>query len=196
MVICYLYLPNLEASLKNIQRQESLIESYKSHLDISQKRLAQLERECARLQSESNEQSHKLLQSESSCQELRTRLMRQQRQTLQFKAALEKCLDASVPGDEAQNNVNQDSSDGAVTSTGSDGTWVSAPTGNGRMENSKKSSAYTQKLRSILKNAQPIKPWSADTPFFGGDEEEPDWNFDVDQYIAKHVEESSTGLFD
>ena len=168
----------LEASLKNIQRQESLIESYKSHLDISQKRLAQLERECTRLQSESNEQSHKLLQSENTCQELRTRLMRQQRQTLQFKAALEKCLDVSVPGDDARNknNVNQNSSDDAVTSTRSDGTWVSTPKDDERMETStkSKSSAYTQKLRSILKNAQPIKPWSADEEFFCGDEEEYD----------------------
>ncbi|MEI2578140.1 hypothetical protein [Scytonema sp. PRP1] len=88
----------LETAVQTVQRQESLIENYKAQLEISQQRLAQLERECTLMTSTCNEQSHQLLQSENSCRELRTRLMRQQRQTLQFKAALEKCLETPVPG--------------------------------------------------------------------------------------------------
>lgn len=77
----------LETALSTVQSQEILIENYKAQLEISQQRLAQLERECALVQTKYNEQSQQLLQSENSCRELRARLMRQQRQTLQFKAA-------------------------------------------------------------------------------------------------------------
>ncbi len=93
----------LETSVQTVQRQESLIETYKAQLQISQQRLAKLERECALLQTNYNEQSHQASQSENTCRELRSRLMRQQRQTLQFKAALEKCLE--TPG---QNDSSED----------------------------------------------------------------------------------------
>ncbi|MBI1240310.1 hypothetical protein [Umezakia ovalisporum] len=86
----------LEASVQTIKRQENFIETYKAQLQISQQRLAHLERECALLQANYNEQSQLASQSENTCRELRSRLMRQQRQTLQFKAALEKCLE--TPG--------------------------------------------------------------------------------------------------
>ena len=128
----------LETGTQTIQRQESLIESYKVHLESSQQRLAQLERECTEVHSKYREQSYQLLQSENACRELRTRLMRQQRQTLQFKAALSKCLDTPVPG-EIEDNETGESID---TST-------------------RQSSISTSKLRSFLTNAQPIRPWSA-----------------------------------
>ena len=88
----------LESSAQNLQRQESLAESYRGQLEFNQQRLAQLERECALIQGKYSEQTRLLSQSENACRELRTRLKRQQRQTLQFKAALEKSLETSVPG--------------------------------------------------------------------------------------------------
>ncbi|MEO0686694.1 MAG: hypothetical protein AAFY76_17050, partial [Cyanobacteria bacterium J06649_11] len=86
----------LENSVQNVQRQESLAESYRGQLELNQQRLAQLERECALVQHKYSEQTRLLSQSENACRELRTRLKRQQRQTLQFKAALEKSLETSV----------------------------------------------------------------------------------------------------
>lgn len=130
----------LEIAAQNVQRQELCIETYKAQLQISQQRLAQLERECSLLQSNYSEQSQQLLQSENSCRELRTRLMRQQRQTLQFKAALEKCLETPVPGD--------DSLDDAATP---------------KREKNTKQSRFAKKARSLFPNAQPIKPWSAES---------------------------------
>ncbi|WP_414529404.1 hypothetical protein [Nodularia chucula] len=96
----------LEASVQTVQRQENFIETYKTQLQISQQRLAQLERECALVQTNYNEQCQQALQSENTCRELRSRLMRQQRQTLQFKAALEKCLDRPAPDDSLEDTVN------------------------------------------------------------------------------------------
>jgi hypothetical protein len=129
----------LETGVQNIQRQEICIETYKAQLQISQQRLAQLERECSLLQTNYSEQSQQVLQSENSCRELRTRLMRQQRQTLQFKAALEKCLDTPVPGD--------DSLEDSTTP---------------KREKNTKQSRFAKKARSLFPNAQPIKPWSAE----------------------------------
>ncbi|WP_414588811.1 hypothetical protein [Scytonema sp. PCC 10023] len=128
----------LETAVQTVQRQESLISNYKAQLEISQQRLAQLERECALMKSSCNEQSHQLLQSENSCRELRTRLMRQQRQTLQFKAALEKCLETPVPSYDSldHNDIN---------------------------------SSQTRPSRHssfLFSQAQPIRPWSAESEFF------------------------------
>ncbi|MGB3637058.1 MAG: hypothetical protein WBA39_05635 [Rivularia sp. (in: cyanobacteria)] len=88
----------LENSVQNAQRQETVAESYKGKLELNQQRLAQLERECGSIQHKYSEQTRLLSQSENACRELRTRLKRQQRQTLQFKAALEKSLETSIPG--------------------------------------------------------------------------------------------------
>ncbi|WP_427160327.1 hypothetical protein ACQFX9_01100 [Aliinostoc sp. HNIBRCY26] len=129
----------LETTAQTAQRQEILIESYKAQLQISQQRIAQLERECTLLQTNYSEQSQQVLQSENACRELRTRLMRQQRQTLQFKAALEKCLETSIPS--------YDSSD-----TATDKPPSSVP----------HKSRFAKKARSLFPNAQPIKPWSAE----------------------------------
>ncbi|HYW19153.1 MAG TPA: hypothetical protein VE956_07500 [Nodularia sp. (in: cyanobacteria)] len=96
----------LETALQTVQRQENFIETYKAQLQISQQRLAQLERECALLQTNYNEQSQQASQSENTCRELRSRLMRQQRQTLQFKAALEKCLETPGPNDCSDDTAN------------------------------------------------------------------------------------------
>ncbi|OUL29815.1 hypothetical protein [Nostoc sp. 106C] len=129
----------LETAVQNVQRQEIFIETYKAQLQISQQRLAQLERECSLLQTNYGEQSQQLLQSETSCRELRTRLMRQQRQTLQFKAALEKCLETPVCGDDSLEDT------------------ASHP----RDKNTRQS-RFSKKARSLFPNAQPIKPWSAE----------------------------------
>ncbi|BBD67671.1 hypothetical protein NIES4072_50310 [Nostoc commune NIES-4072] len=129
----------LETAVQTVQRQEILTESYKAQLQISQQRLAQLERECTLLHTNSSEQSQQLLQSETVCRELRTRLMRQQRQTLQFKAALEKCLDTSVPNYDSLEDTAKHPKD--ITS------------GQGR---------FSRKARSLFPNAQPIQPWSAE----------------------------------
>jgi myosin heavy subunit len=96
----------LEKAVQTVQRQENFIETYKSELQITQQRLAQLERECALLQTNYNEQCQQALQSENTCRELRSRLMRQQRQTLQFKAALEKCLDTPVSDESSEETTN------------------------------------------------------------------------------------------
>ncbi|UKP00920.1 hypothetical protein [Nostoc sp. UHCC 0870] len=129
----------LETTSQTAQRQEILNDSYKAQLQISQQRIAQLERECALLQTDYSEQSQQVLQSENSCRELRTRLMRQQRQTLQFKAALEKCLETSIPSYDAPDTATEKPQN-PVTHK----------------------SRFTKKARSLFPNAQPIKPWSAE----------------------------------
>ncbi|BAT52561.1 unknown protein [Nostoc sp. NIES-3756] len=130
----------LETAVQTTQRQEILIDSYKAQLQISQQRIAQLERECSLLQTNYSEQSQQVIQSENACRELRTRLMRQQRQTLQFKAALEKCLDTSIP--------NYESTDG-----GANNTQNTVP----------HKTRFARKARSLFPNAEPIKPWSAES---------------------------------
>ncbi len=129
----------LETAVQTVQRQEIFTDTYKAQLQISQQRLAQLERECTLLHTNNNEQSQQLLQSENVCRELRTRLMRQQRQTLQFKAALEKCLDTSVPSYDSLEDTAKHPKD--ITSS------------QGR---------FSRKARSLFPNAQPIQPWSAE----------------------------------
>ena len=131
----------LEIYLQTVQRQEVCIESYKSLMEISQQRLARLERECSLLQSNYGEQSQQLLQSENTCRELRARLMRQQRQTLQFKSALEKCLDTPIPGD---------------------GIYVEND-GHHPYNIIHKQTRFSRKARSLFPNAQPIQPWSGVT---------------------------------
>ncbi len=131
---------DLDTAVQSAERQENLAESYKAHLELSQQRLAQLERECAVVQANYDEQGHRLLQSENSCRELRTRLMRQQRQTLQFKAALEKCLDAPVPTTDFLENT-----DGGVS------------------EGSDRNPTCSQVASALFSHTQPIQPWSADT---------------------------------
>lgn len=129
----------LETALQTVQTQETAIENYKAQLEITQQRLALLERECTLIQTKYNEQSHQLLQSENSCRELRTRLMRQQRQTLQFKAALEKCLETPpVPSYDSINN-HADAKD----------------VGNRQVRN-------YRRTHSLVPNQQPIQPWSAE----------------------------------
>ncbi|MEH2159932.1 MAG: hypothetical protein V7K38_02555 [Nostoc sp.] len=130
----------LETAVQTVQRQEIFTDSYKAQLQISQQRLAQLERECTLLHTNNNEKSEQLLQSETVCRELRTRLMRQQRQTLQFKAALEKCLDTSVPSYDSLEDTAKHPKD--ITG------------GQGR---------FSRKARSLFPNAQPIQPWSAES---------------------------------
>ncbi|MTJ52988.1 hypothetical protein FJR38_10185 [Anabaena sp. UHCC 0253] len=129
----------LEASTQTVQQQEISIETYKAHLQISQQRLAHLERECSLLQTNYTEESQQLLHSENTCRELRTRLMRQQRQTLQFKAALEKCLDTPIPNHEnLEDHIHHP--DDVIH----------------------KHTRFSRKARSLFPNAQPIRPWSVE----------------------------------
>ncbi|MBE9033961.1 hypothetical protein [aff. Roholtiella sp. LEGE 12411] len=130
----------LETAVQTVQHQEIFIETYKAQLQISQQRLAQLERECALLQTNYSEQSQQLLQAENTGRELRTRLMRQQRQTLQFKAALEKCLETPIPSYDSLDDAAKHPKD--ITS------------GQGR---------FSRKARSLFPDVQPIKPWSAES---------------------------------
>jgi hypothetical protein len=130
----------LEAALQTVQHQETFLENHKSQLQISQQRLAQLERECSLLQGNYSEQSQQLLQSENTCRELRSRLMRQQRQTLQFKVALEKCLDTPIPNYDTLEETSHPSQDINCGQT-----------------------RFSRKARSLFPNAQPIKPWSAES---------------------------------
>ncbi|MCX7595486.1 MAG: hypothetical protein N2235_17360 [Fischerella sp.] len=132
----------LETALSTVQTQETVIENYKSQLEINQQRLALLERECALIQTKYNEQSYQLLQLENACRELRTRLMRQQRQTLQFKAALEKCLETPVPSYDSQDNAANSNDTGS------------------RPQRS------FSRTSSVFPNRQPIRPWCLEQESF------------------------------
>jgi predicted nuclease with TOPRIM domain len=131
----------LEVYVQTVQRQELCIEGYKSLMEISQQRLARLERECSLLQSNYSQESQQLLQWENTCRELQTRLMRQQRQTLQFKSALEKCLDTPIPspGNYVEDHIHHP------------------------YNVIHKQTRFSRKARSLFPNAQPIQPWSGVT---------------------------------
>jgi len=129
----------LEISVQTVQQQEICIENYKANLQISQQRLAHLERECSLLQTNYSEESQQLLHSENTCRELRTRLMRQQRQTMQFKSALEKCLDTPIPSHENLEDHIHHPHDVIHKQT-----------------------RFSRKARSLFPNAQPIRPWNGE----------------------------------
>ncbi|QSV65646.1 MAG: hypothetical protein HEQ12_00760 [Aphanizomenon flos-aquae DEX188] len=134
--ICSLY-QQLESAVQTVQQQELCIENYKAKLQVSQERLAHLERECSVLQTNYSRDSQQLLHSENTCRELRARLMRQQRQTMQFKSALEKCLDSTIPSHE---NLED---------------HIHHP-----YNVIHKQTRFSRKARSFFPNAQPIRPWS------------------------------------
>ncbi|MDD1416502.1 hypothetical protein MEN41_18355 [Dolichospermum sp. ST_con] len=129
----------LETSVKTVQEQEICIENYKANLQISQQRLAHLERECSLLQTNYSQESQQLLHSENTCRELRARLMRQQRQTMQFKSALEKCLDTPIPSHENLEDHIHHPHDVIHKQT-----------------------RFSRKARSLFPNAQPIRPWTGE----------------------------------
>lgn len=83
----------LEIANHVIRQQQVLVETLTQQWEVTQTRLAQMERDCALTQQRYNEQFHELVQAQNSGRELRSRLHRQQRQTLQFKVALERCLE-------------------------------------------------------------------------------------------------------
>ena len=129
----------LETSVQTVQEQEICIENYKANLQISQQRLAHLERECSLLQTNYSQESQQLLHSENTCRELRARLMRQQRQTMQFKSALEKCLDTPIPSHENLEDHIHHPHDVIHKQT-----------------------RFARKARSLFPNAQPIRPWTGE----------------------------------
>jgi hypothetical protein len=133
----------LETSVKTVQEQEICIENYKANLQISQQRLAHLERECSLLQTNYSQESQQLLHSENTCRELRARLMRQQRQTMQFKSALEKCLDTPIPSHENLEDHIHHPHDVIHKQT-----------------------RFSRKARSLFPNAQPIRPWTGEGDSF------------------------------
>jgi myosin heavy subunit len=130
----------LEIAVQTVQQQEICIENYKANLQISQQRLAHLERECSLLQTNYSQESQQLLHSENTCRELRARLMRQQRQTMQFKSALEKCLDTPIPSHENLEDHIHHPHDVIHKQT-----------------------RFSRKARSLFPNAQPIRPWTGET---------------------------------
>ncbi|MCU0570906.1 MAG: hypothetical protein MUF49_30605 [Oculatellaceae cyanobacterium Prado106] len=95
----------LEFAHQTNQRQQILVETLTDQLEISQERVAQLERETALLQQRYTEQTQLLHQAEGNGRDLQSRLYRQQRYTLQFKAALEKCLEVPAPQYDATPDV-------------------------------------------------------------------------------------------
>jgi len=97
---------NLEAAQQAAQRHRILAETLSNQLETSQDRITQMERECGLTQKRFAEQTQRLVEMENECRDLKTRLSRQQRYTLQFKAALEKCLDVSVPNPGAPDGSN------------------------------------------------------------------------------------------
>lgn len=153
----------LETALQTVQSQEMFVDTHKAQLQLSQQRIAQLERECTLLQTNYSEQSQQLLHSDNTCRELRTRLIRQQRQTLQFKSALEKCLDTPVPN----YDILEDTAHHPYDVTG----------GHTR---------FSRKARSLFPNAQPIKPWSAEVDSLH------DTSSDLRQPVDNFSMESST----
>lgn len=89
-------LTELEQASAALERKTILAETLDAQLKNTQERVQQLEEECAALHKAKAERTHQLQAAEDACADLRSRLQRQQRYTLQFKAALEKCLDASA----------------------------------------------------------------------------------------------------
>lgn len=86
----------LEIANQVIRQQQVLVETLTQQWEVTQTRLAQMERDTALTQQRYNEQFHELVQFQNSNRELRSRLHRQQRQTLQFKVALERCLENKI----------------------------------------------------------------------------------------------------
>jgi hypothetical protein len=89
-------LGELDVANDGLRRTTMHNEALQAELDVSQQRVAQLERECTLLQQRFNEKGVALQQAETTCRDLKSRLNRQQRYTLQFKAALEKCLNMTA----------------------------------------------------------------------------------------------------
>lgn len=85
------------ATSQQLQKQRILVDTLTLQLHQSQERASQLEKEYVLTQKRFAEQTQRLVQVENECRSLKTRLSRQQRYTLQFKAALERCLEVSVP---------------------------------------------------------------------------------------------------
>ena len=95
----------LEIANQVIRQQQVLVETLTQQWDVTQNRLAQMERDTALTQQRYNEQFHELVQSQNSNRELRSRLHRQQRQTLQFKVALERCLNNQIQFETGKQNL-------------------------------------------------------------------------------------------
>ncbi|NJO49030.1 MAG: hypothetical protein HC840_05620 [Leptolyngbyaceae cyanobacterium RM2_2_4] len=132
---------DLEFAQQTNHRQQILLETLTEQLEVSQERVAQLERECALTQQRYSEQTHQLTLSEKTCRDLHVRLQRQQRYTLQFKAALEKCLEVPPPNYEAKEQVVE-----AIAHSSPD-----------------KRDTFTP--QSFLPRAKQIQPWSAQPQF-------------------------------
>ena len=91
----------LETACQLLQYQQSLIESLTEQLTHSERFIVQLENELIQAQQRCEQQFQKLEEAETTCQDLRSQLYRQKNQTLQFKAALEKCVEASIASNQS-----------------------------------------------------------------------------------------------
>lgn len=154
----------LETAYQESQCQKQLIYSLSEQLEISQQRLAQIERECTVTQQRYSEQSHRLLQTETTCRDLRARLHRQQRHTLQLKAALEKCLEMPESSNAAKEAALREHRNSEIITAGEEELKE-------LQEQERTLEALTQQLNiqpptvdapvPIASKADPIKPWAA-----------------------------------
>jgi hypothetical protein len=148
---------NVDLGHQAHQKQQILIETLTGQLQVTQERVAQLERECSGIKQRYDEQVQLTRQADNTCKDLRSRLNRQQQYTLQFKTALEKCLDVPT----AQVSI-MDETDQRVVST--------PHNSDGAIEDETCNLSPT----SFVK-AQPVQPWSSGPgfPAFSPELEEP-----------------------
>ena len=151
----------LQESQQQVQKHKILVETLTQQLDNSKDRVTHLEQEYASLQKRFADQTQRLVQSENECRSLKTRLSRQQRYTLQFKAALERCLEVSVP----------------------------LPADFDTSDDCKPAATALPEPVTFFPRSSPVQPWSApegveDTPLEGS------WH-KVTQWVDPHLSEAS-----
>lgn len=138
----------LELSNQVIRRQQVLVETLTEQWEMSQARMAQMERECATAQQRYNEQFYELVEAQNTCRELRSRLHRQQRHTLQFKAALERCLEMQP----RQINIDSDQPK----------TSLDLPQINLAYADSDPAGLELDSYPVAVSRSQPVQPWSSE----------------------------------
>ncbi|MDY7021946.1 MAG: hypothetical protein SWJ54_11400, partial [Cyanobacteriota bacterium] len=130
------------------RRQQVLVETLTEQWEMSQARMAQMERECATAQQRYNEQFYELVEAQNTCRELRSRLHRQQRHTLQFKAALERCLEMQP----RQINIDSDQPK----------TSLDLPQINLAYADSDPAGLELDSYPVAVSRSQPVQPWSSE----------------------------------
>jgi hypothetical protein len=147
---------NVDLGHQAHQKQQILIETLTGQLQVTQERVAQLERECSGIKQRYDEQVQLTRQADNTCKDLRSRLNRQQQYTLQFKTALEKCLDVPASQVPMADEIDQR----AATPHNFEGTT--------------EDEGCNVSSTSFVK-AQPVQPWSSGPgfPSFSSELEDP-----------------------